>query len=92
MVLIMKYLAGNNFSQHRRLERKPPGSPEKETYGGSRYQEEEEVDKWRRTPQSGYGAGSSSQPDLYHPHVCRSGADQYSQSVDYYYPKYHKYF
>ena len=107
MVLIMKYLAWYIFSQHCRFERKnSPSCPnqERRRYEGARgrssdirYQEEEEEEergqKWRRTPLSGYEVGSSSQPDLYQPGgVYVPGADQYSQSLDYYHQQHHKYF
>ena len=100
MFLIMKYLAWNIFSQHYRFERKHSSSPNKErqryegpSWRSSDIRYQEELQKWRRTPQSGYEVGSSSQPDLYHrPAVYVNGADQYSQSLDYYQEQYHKYF
>ena len=92
----MKYLASNIFSQHYRFERKPSCSPhtkrqryERGRGSDIRYQEEEQ---WRRTPQPGYEVCSSSQPDLYQPAGYVNGAEQYSQSVDYYHEQYHKYF
>ena len=83
----MKYLAWDNFSQHTRFERKDPSSPEKERYEGAlRYRQEEEG-KWRRTSQTGYEAGPSSQPE-----PCRPAGSVYSQSLDYYQQQDHKYF